>query len=118
MAQYAVHRQFETRQAPRVPKRSCLTASAGRQGRKQAGSGREARSLSPGGRAGTTSPAAALVAPARLCLHARLAADVSRGEAYGALERLPRRIPPPRKRATRDLGRSRTPQTAPAGTDP
>jgi hypothetical protein len=46
MAQYAGHRQFETRQAPRVPKRSCMTASAGRQGRRQAGSGREARSLS------------------------------------------------------------------------
>jgi hypothetical protein len=28
MAQYAGHRQFETRQAPRVPKRSCMTASA------------------------------------------------------------------------------------------
>jgi hypothetical protein len=25
MAQYAGHRQFETRQGPRVPKRSCLT---------------------------------------------------------------------------------------------
>jgi hypothetical protein len=38
MAQYAGHRPFETRQASRVPKRSCMTASAGRRD-----SGRPAR---------------------------------------------------------------------------